>query len=105
MKTSKEALELYKKLDSLWVANGVTPANKLYKESRTTWGEENSRYENKLERVDFKVAKKFIQLALKKFCKPSVYTKFRDVGPFLHVPKVRKYCGYGSAALAVAGCG
>ena len=67
MKTSKEALELYKKLDSLWVANGVTPANKLYKESRTTWGEENSRYENKLERVVFNVAKKFIQFALKKF--------------------------------------
>ena len=76
MKTSKEELELYKKLDSLWVANGVTPANKLYKESRTSWGQENSRYENKLERVDFKVAKKFIQLALKKFCKPSVYRRW-----------------------------
>lgn len=76
MKTSTEALELYKKLDSIWVANGVTPANKLYKEPRSQWGEVNSAYENKLEKVDFDIAKKFIQLALKKFSDPTIYSRW-----------------------------
>lgn len=75
MKTSQEALELYKKLDSLWEDNGVTPANKIRKQSRTIDGEVNPRYESSLEKVDFATAKKFFFNAMRMAMGNELYNR------------------------------